>query len=137
MTVLHMLDTDTASYILKGRSHLVAQRLAEVPPSSVCISAVTQAELLYGLKALPADHRLNRAVEQFLHLLHVLAWDGEAARWYAEIRHRLKTTGQPIGEMDTMIAAHAIAAGATLVSNNTRHFGRIEAPLTLVNWTAD
>jgi tRNA(fMet)-specific endonuclease VapC len=137
VTVLHMLDTDTASYILRGRSHLVAQRLAEVPPSSVCISAVTQAELLYGLRSLSADHRLHRAVEQFLHMLHILAWDGEAARWYADIRYRLKTTGQPICEMDTMIAAHAIAAGATLVSNNTRHFGRIDAPLTLVNWTAD
>jgi tRNA(fMet)-specific endonuclease VapC len=137
VSVLHMLDTDTASYLLKGRSQIAASRLAEVPPSSVCISAITQAELLYGLKQLPADHRLHQAVHQFLQILQVLAWDGIAARWYADIRYRLKTTGQPIGEMDTMIAAHALATGAALITNNTRHFGRIEAPLTLVNWTID
>ncbi len=64
----------------------------------------------------------------------MLPWDSDAADSYAEIRHQLVTTGQSIGEMDMMIAAHALAAGAILVTNNTRHFERVAAPLMIVNW---
>ena len=67
----------------------------------------------------------------------MLAWDADAADWYAEIRHQLTTAGQPIGEMDMMIAAHALAIGAVLVTNNTRHFRRVAAPLALANWHED
>ncbi len=55
----------------------------------------------------------------------------------AEIRHQLVIAGQPIGEMDTMIAAHSLAAGAVLVTNNTRHYDRIPAPMMLQNWSGD
>lgn len=134
--MLYMLDTDTASYVLKGRSPSVEAQLAAVSPSMVCVSAVTRAELLYGLKRLPRDHRLHLAVAQFLKIVRVLSWDAEAADWYAEIRHQLVSSGQPIGELDMMIAAHSLAAGATLVTNNQRHFRRIQAPLRLVNWVA-
>ncbi len=101
----------------------------------VCVSVITRAELLYGLKRLPAGHRLHLSVRQFLRIVRVLPWDTEAADYYAEIRHQLVTTGQPIGEMDMMIAAHSLSAGAILITNNMRHFSRIAAPLTLVNWT--
>ena len=74
------------------------------------------------------------AVRQFLKIVRVLAWDADAADYYADIRHQLSTTGRPIGEMDMMIAAHALAIGAVLVTNNTRHFDRIAAPLSSVNW---
>lgn len=129
-----MLDTDTASYIIKGRSPAVAARLAEIPPASVCVSAVTRAELLYGLKRLPANHRIHLAVREFLRIVRALSWDVGAADYYAEIRHQLVTTGQPIGEMDMMIAAHSLSIGAVLVTNNTRHFERINLPLAMVNW---
>lgn len=132
--MLHMLDTDTASYLIKGRSHTIEARLAEIVPSMICISVMTRAELLYGLKRLAADHRLHLAVRQFLKIVRVLPWDSEAADWYAEIRHQLITTGQPIGELDMMIAAHALSAGAVLVTNNGRHYERIKAPLILENW---
>lgn len=131
---LHLLDTDTASFIIKGRSPAIAGKLAAIPPDRVCVSAVTRAELMYGLKRLPASHRLHVGVRQFLKIVRVLAWNGDAADYYADIRHQLTRTGQPIGEMDMMIAAHALAIGAVLVTNNTRHFQRIEAPLTMVNW---
>lgn len=131
---LHLLDTDTASFIIKGRSPAIEAKLASIPPDRVCVSAVTRAELMYGLKRLPSSHRLQVGVRQFLKIARVLAWDGDAADYYADIRHQLTTTGQPIGEMDMMIAAHALAIGAVLVTNNTRHFGRIAAPLTMVNW---
>lgn len=132
--VLHMLDTDTASFIIKHRSPAIAARLAELPPDRVCVSAVTRAELLYGLKKLPSAHRLHVAVQRFLGIVRVLAWGGDAADYYADIRYQLTRTGRPIGEMDMMIAAHSLAVGAVLVTNNLRHFRRIEAPLILVNW---
>jgi tRNA(fMet)-specific endonuclease VapC len=132
--MLYMLDTDTASYLIKGKSPQIERKLATLAPAVVCISVMTQAELQYGLKRLPAEHRLHLAVQQFLKIVRVLAWDTVAADWYATIRHQLISAGQPIGEMDMMIAAHALSANAVLVSNNGRHYKRIEAPLTLENW---
>jgi len=67
----------------------------------------------------------------------MLTWDAESADFHAEIKHQLKTSGTPIGEMDMLIAAHAIAADAVLVTNNTRHFKRIKLPLMLENWMED
>jgi tRNA(fMet)-specific endonuclease VapC len=132
--MLYMLDTDTASYIIKQRSPELESRLSRVDPSNLCVSAVTCAELLYGLKRLSPSHKLHAGVRQFLKLVRVLSWDAEAASFYAAIRHQLVTEGQPIGEMDMMIAAHALSAAATLVTNNLRHYERIQAPLLLDNW---
>ncbi|AOO84509.1 twitching motility protein PilT [Bosea vaviloviae] len=132
--MLHMLDTDMSSYIIKGRLPNAAAILSAIPSSKLCISAVTRAELLYGLKRLPLDHRLHLVVRRFLDMVPSLPWDAAAADHYSEIRHQLASTGQPIGELDMMVAAHAIAAGAVLVTNNTRHFSRITAPLVMANW---
>jgi tRNA(fMet)-specific endonuclease VapC len=132
-----MLDTDIASYIIKKRSPEIEAKLSRIPPSHVCISVVTRAELQYGLKRLTPSHRLHLAVRQFLRLVRSLPWDVEAADYYADIRHQLTSEGQPIGEMDMMIAAHSLSAGAAPVTNNTRHYRRINAPLTLVNWAGE
>ncbi len=132
--MLHMLDTDTVSYVIKGRPPAIEAKLALILPSMVCISVMTRAELLYGLKRLPADHRLHLAVRQFLKIVRILPWDAEAADWYADIRHQIMGSGQTIGELDMMIAAHSLSAGAVLVTNNIRHYQRIEAPLILENW---
>lgn len=134
MTVLHLLDTDIASYLIRSKAPAIERRLAELPPSMVCISVMTRAELLYGLKRLPTEHRLQLAVRQFLKIVRTLPWDSDAADWYAEIRHQLLTAGTPIGELDMMIAAQALSAGAVLVTNNNRHFERIKAPLVMVHW---
>nr|WP_294554086.1 PIN domain-containing protein [uncultured Rhodopila sp.] len=135
MTVpLHMLDTDTASFVIKGRSPEIEAKLAAIPPDRTCVSAVTRAELMYGLMRISPSHRLHVSVRAFLKIVRVLAWDADAADIYAGIRHYLTSTGQPIGELDMMIAAHAVAIGAVLVTNNVRHFARVAAPLVLVNW---
>lgn len=130
-----MLDTDSASYLLKNRAPAIEARLLDLPPSAVCVSAETRAELRYGFQRLPAEHVLHEAVRRLLELVRTLAWDADAADHYAAIRHRLTADGQPIGELDMMIAAHAMAAGATLVTNNVRHFGRVGAPLVVANWS--
>lgn len=133
--MLHMLDTDICSYIIRSRSPRAQAKLAALMPEDICISVITRAELMYGLKKLPQNHKLHQEVRRFLRLLRVLAWGEEAADFYAEIRHQLLSTGQSIGEMDMMIAAHSLAAGAVLVTNNLRHYERITQPLTLENWS--
>jgi tRNA(fMet)-specific endonuclease VapC len=132
--MLYMLDTDIASYLIKGKSPQVDEKLAKHHPSSICISAITKAEILYGLKSLSSENRLHLVAQEFFKLIRVLPWTEDAANWYATIRHQLKNTGQPIGEMDMMIASHALALGTQLVTNNLRHYERINAPLILVNW---
>ena len=133
--MLHMLGTDTASYIIKGRAPAIGAKLRAISPTMVSISAMTRAELLKSVIRLPPEHRLHIAMRQFLKIVRVLPWDSEAADWYADIRHQLISGGKPIGEIDMMIAAHSLAAGAVSVTNNQKHFKRIRAPLTLLNWT--
>jgi tRNA(fMet)-specific endonuclease VapC len=129
-----MLDTDICSYIIKSRSPSLAARLSAIPPSLACVSVITRAELLYGLKRLPVLHRLHDLVRRFLGIVRVLAWDETAADRYADVRHSLVTSGNLIGEMDMMIAAHALAANAVLVTNNIRQFERVGPGLVLLDW---
>jgi len=133
--MLYMLDTDICSYIIRGRSESVESKLSAIEPSDLCVSAITRGELMYGLKRLTPGHKLHLVVRQFFKIFRVAAWDGEAADFYADIRHQLTTTGQPVGELDMMIAAHSLAVAAVLVTNNIQHFQRIAAPLMLQNWT--
>lgn len=132
--MLHMLDTDIVSYLIKGRSPKLEAKLTALDQTMVCISALTRAELQYGLKRLPAEHRLHLAVHQILKIVQTVAWDADAADYYADIRHQLTKTGQPIGEFDMMIAAHALSLGCVLVTNNVKHYTRIRMPLVLANW---
>ena len=129
-----MLDTDIVSYLIKGRDAALESRFRSISPQAICISAITRGELMYGLKSLPPRHSLQFDVRRLLDAIRVLSWDAEAADHYAEIRHHLTGTGQPIGELDMMIAAHSLAAGAILVTNNLRHYKRIHLPLAIENW---
>ena len=132
--MLHMLDTDMASYIIREHTPNIREKLATLLPSMLCISVMTRAELVYGLRRLPPDHRLHSAVRRFFKIVRALPWESDAADFYADIRHRLVSTGQIIGEMDMMIAAHSMAIGAVLVTNNLKHYERISG-LSLVKWT--
>ena len=130
-----MLDTDIASYAIRGRMPSVDRRLTSVGgSSSVCISAISRAELVYGIQALATDHPIHLLTWRFISETTTLPWGNEAADIYAEIRHELTTTGRPIGDRDMMIAAHAISLGAVLVTNNTRHHGRLAPLLQIENW---
>jgi tRNA(fMet)-specific endonuclease VapC len=132
--MLYMMDTNIVSYYVKGRHAPVRMRLDAIGPAQLCISAVTESELLYGLLKLPQDHSLQERVPRFMASVVIRAWDSEVAQVHANLRHYLISSGQIIGEMDTMIAAHAISLEATLVTNNTRHFERVSPPLRLENW---
>lgn len=129
----YLLDTNIASFIIKGNVPAVRRRLARVPMAQVSISAVTEGELRYGVARRPAATKLRQIVEEFLLRVNVLPWDSDAARHYANLRAELERLGQPVGNLDMMIGAHALAAGATLVSND-RVFARIKQ-LKVEDWT--
>lgn len=130
-----MLDTDTASYLLKGLAPAVDERAAALPAAKLCISAITRAELLLGVQLKPGATRLAQLVDQLLLRIRTLPWDETAADRFAGIAAKLHRAGTPIGTLDTQIAAHALAAEAVLVTNNLRHFERVPG-LALENWVA-
>ena len=132
---LYMLDTDTVSYLIRGRSPALDARIAATPAKRLCISAVTRGELLYGLQLKDGAHRLAQLVDQVLQRLTCLPWDAVAATRFAAVAAALHKAGTQIGSMDAMIAGHAGAVGAVLVTNNSRHFARV-AGLTVENWCA-
>lgn len=130
----YMLDTDTCSYIMKRSDAAVLKRLQKVSIDDVCISAVTKAELLYGVEVSPRRHQDETALSAFLSHVEVLDFPDGASSHYANIRADLKAKGTMIGANDLFIAAHARSLGLTLVTNNTREFGRVRN-LSIENWT--
>ncbi len=128
-----MLDTDISSYIIRNRPESVRARFRKLDSSQLCISVITHAELLYGVKSVGAGKAIRLDVEDFVRRLDVLAWDSTAAGHYAEIRVKLEAGGTPIGNMDMMIAAHARSTNTVLVTNNEKHFRRVSG-LLVENW---
>jgi tRNA(fMet)-specific endonuclease VapC len=133
MPVRYLLDTNTASYVIKGNFPRVRERLLKVPMAEVGISAVTEAELRFGVARKPEAVKLKTAVGEFLLRVDVLPWDSEAAEQYAEVRAFLERTGKPMGNLDIMIAAHALAAQVVLVTHD--HVFRRIKRLKIEDWT--
>ena len=131
MPETYMLDTDICSYIIKNKREL-ADVFIKHQHEDICISVITYAELLYGVKK-SGSHRVETEVKRFLPLVKVLDWDEATAKHYVDIKDFLKKNGTPIGNMDMMIAAAAIAVDATLVTNNEKHFGKVYG-LKITNW---
>jgi tRNA(fMet)-specific endonuclease VapC len=133
MAVRYLLDTNIASYVIKGNVPDVRDHLRRVPMAAVGISAVTEAELRFGVERRPQANRLQIAVEEFLLRVEILAWDSRAARQYASLRTAMEDSGTPIGNLDLMIAAHALSTPAVLVSHD-RVFQRVKH-LKIEDWT--
>jgi len=129
----YLLDTNTASYIIKGNIPAVRRRLVRVPMARVFISTITEGELRFGVARRPGATKLEQIVEEFLLRVTILPWDSDAARQYGQLRADLERVGQPMGNLDMMIGAHAAAAGLVLVSND-RVFARIKK-LKIEDWT--
>jgi len=129
-----MLDTNMASYIIKGANDAVQKRLENVPMASLCISAVTQAELLRGVAKKPDAKQLPMVVNEFLLRVEILPWDSRAAETYATLRTAIEKEGKPLGAMDMLIAAHAASSGAILITNDEA-FYNVRKYLSLEDWT--
>jgi len=130
----YMLDTNTASYIIKGKPDIIREYLRSVPMSRICISAITEAELLHGVAKKPEAKRLPLAVKEFLLRVEILAWNSNAAETYAQLRVACEKKGRPLGTMDMLIAAHSVAVGAILITND-KAFYNVKRYLTLKDWT--
>jgi tRNA(fMet)-specific endonuclease VapC len=128
----YLLDTNTASYIIKGTPAQVRQRMLAIPMVEVALSTITEAELRFGAARRPQLSRINIGVDEFLKAIEILPWDSNAAQEYAILRMTLEKEGKPIGNMDLMIAAHALALDATLVTSD-RSFRQIRN-LRLEDW---
>ena len=126
-----MLDTDTVSWALRGQGN-VATRLLEHRPSQLCISAITLAELRFGADA-KGSRRLHGLIDTFTATVEVLPVDRATADRFGRVATALSKRGAPIGIFDTLIAAHALSLGVTLVTNNAKHFQRV-AGLKTANW---
>lgn len=131
--MIRMLDTNICSYLLRDHPRSVLERFRDLPINQIAVSAVVAAELRFGV-AKRQSSTLHEALERFLSGLRQLPWPVAASTHYAELRALLELRGTPIGGMDMLIAAHALAENATLVSNNTRELERVPG-LRLENWS--
>jgi tRNA(fMet)-specific endonuclease VapC len=131
----HLLDTNIVSHVIRGDEPYVRQRLAALPMGTAVISAVTEAELHYGLARRGHPAGLTQRVQAFLVRIDVLPWDTEAASAYGGLRAACEAAGVTLAPLDLMIAAQARAIGATLVTRD-RAFLRVPEGLQVETWLA-
>ena len=110
------------------------EQIVARPIEDICVSVITEGELLYGLARRPQAHSLCTIVMEFLRRIEVLPWGRDAASEYGEMRAALGRRGQTLEPNDILIAAHAVAVAAVLVTNN-RAFKRVGG-LMLEDWSA-
>ena len=128
----YLLDTNAISHALKFPAGPVGERILESEAGALCTSIMVVAELRFGyLKR--GSERLRRDVEALLASLEIMPWESPAELKYAELRLALEAVGSPIGQMDMLIAAHALALDAVVVTANAREFGRVPG-LKVENW---
>jgi tRNA(fMet)-specific endonuclease VapC len=127
-----LLDTDITSFVFWHRDPAMRRRFLGYAVGDVGVSAITAAELRYGAAIKTSE---ARGVERALLSLVVAPFDSAAAQVYGEIRSALRRRGTPIGPLDMLIAAHAMALGLPLVTNNLREFRRVPG-LRVENWLA-
>lgn len=133
MALRYLLDTNTVSFFIRKSSPTLLKRLRSTRASQVALSVVTEMELRYGLARNPAL-RVAPLVEEFLQGVTVLPLTSDVARHYGIVRSHLEARGTPIGPLDMMIASHALALQATLVTSNLTEFKRVPG-LRSVDWT--
>jgi tRNA(fMet)-specific endonuclease VapC len=130
----YMLDTNIVSDLIRNPQGKAAKRIAKVGESSICTSIIVAAELRYGC-ARSGSPRLRKAIEDLLAEINVLPFESPADAEYGSIRSALEAAGTPIGSNDLLIAAHARATEATIVTANADEFRRVRG-LRVENWLA-
>lgn len=129
-----LLDTDILSYLARGASGALTERLNLMSPDDLAMSVVTRGEIEFGLLKQPPNRLTQQRMHGLLGLIETLGVPPQAAAHYKNLRHALERQGTPIGNNDMWIAAHALAEQRTLVTNNEREFGRVP-DLLVENWT--
>ena len=119
MSPSYLLDTNIVSYLLKNQFPAVKLRYQAEAGGTKAISAITEAEVFFGIAKRPGAARLKIAAEKFFAAAAVLPWDSSAARMYGQLRADQERKGQPLSVEDMMIAAHALSQGLTLVTHDS------------------
>lgn len=127
-----LLDTNTLSDLVRRPQGAIAQSIAQIGEEAVCTSIIVASELRFGA-AKRNSARLTAQVETILAAIDVLPFDAPADAEYAKLRLHLEQAGTPIGPNDLLIAAHALAIGTCVVTDNTREFSRVPG-LAVENW---
>jgi tRNA(fMet)-specific endonuclease VapC len=133
MEARYLLDTNICIYIRQKRPDEVLRRFQKLRPGEAVLSVITYGELLYGAAKSEQRREALERLRELIHLLPALSLPEPAAEAYGRIRAELESKGQMIGNNDLWIAAHAVSAGLTLVTNNEREFRRV-AGLKIQNW---
>ena len=132
--IVYSLDTNILSYFIRGRHPSLNARVVKaIDRQEAGVSAIVRAEMRFGQSRMPFDDKRRRAIDLLFGQLPTMPWTAAAADAYGPLKTSLQSNGQPIGELDTQIGAHALAEGLILVTHNTRHFERI-AGLKLEDW---
>lgn len=131
---LYMLDTNAVSASMHGKSAALDRRVSSHAKSELCISAVSYGETLYGLAYRPRAKYLALAAAKIFDLVQILPWTTETAARYGSLRAEMRQIGKALELLDMLIAAHALEAGAVLVSSDTAF--RYVPGLTVEDWTA-
>ncbi len=134
MTRLWMLDTNAVSVFMHGRSASLDRRILRSAHLELCMSAITYGEIFYGLAHRPEATRLAKAAAKLFEMVDVLPWSVATAERYGRLRAELRRTGVTLQPLDLLIAAHALEAGVTLVSNDAAF--RHVPGLVMEDWTA-
>ena len=130
----YMLDTNTISYYLRRTSSALEERVNEgLKKRNIATSAIARAELRFGQMGMQHDDRRRSLIDGFLLRLPSIEFSAESADRYGQLKHSLKIQGKPMGDMDTLIAAHAMVEKLILVTHNTRHFENVSG-LKLEDW---
>jgi len=127
-----MLDTDISSYIIKRRPATLLERF-EKHGETLNVSVITAAELRFGAEK-AGRPKLGELIEAYLDRLAILDWTDDVTPHYARIRSQLERSGKPIGNMDLLIASHAVSQGMTVVTNNLKHFSNVPG-LNVEEWS--
>lgn len=127
-----MLDTNIVSHFIKGAAK-VCDKIVSIPMSVIAISAITEGELLFGLAKNPTAKQLAMVVHEFLIRVDVIPWDRVAAGRYGELRATMQKKGKILGNLDLLIAAHALAQDRVLITND-RAFSHVEG-LKIEDWS--
>ena len=134
--IRYLLDTNIVSYFVKGVSASLVQRMrVGLDAQDIAISAVTRAELRYGVEMMDKFDKRRKRIDLLLKEMSALPWNVDAADEYGRLKAHLRRNGIPVGEFDTQIAAHALAEKLILVTHNTRHFENVPG-LKLEDWLA-
>ncbi|MCX6564973.1 MAG: type II toxin-antitoxin system VapC family toxin [Candidatus Aminicenantes bacterium] len=128
-----MLDTDSCIALIKRKPDSILRRITALVPGEAGISAVTLAELRYGVEKSEQKEKNGRALDEFLLPLEIAPFDDAAARIYGRVRGAPEKSGKPVGPLDTQIGAHALSLSAVLVTHNVREFRRIHG-LAVEDW---